>query len=185
MRTIRNSCKLVQLWDGHSGLIGKDLKQLFFAHRRELHAYLTVQLRDRDMAADLTQEVFLRYAQRGGMAAIVHDRTYLYRTAHNLAIDHVRRTDRHRTDSTAHQDLADIPDDSPSPEDVVDARDRLDQLRSAIQQLPQRTRQVFVLHRIQELTYGEVATRLGISESSVQKHLAKALQHVMQRIKPQ
>jgi RNA polymerase sigma-70 factor (ECF subfamily) len=42
-----------------------------------------------------------------------------------------------------------------------------------------------VLDRIQELTYGEVAERLGISESSVQKHLAMALQHVLQRTKLQ
>jgi RNA polymerase sigma factor (sigma-70 family) len=65
----------------------------------------------------------------------------------------------------------------------MDTRERLDRLRSVIQELPERTRQVFVLHRIEELTYGEVAARLGISESSVQKHLAKALQYVVQRLR--
>ncbi|MEJ1977957.1 MAG: RNA polymerase sigma factor [Acetobacteraceae bacterium] len=168
-----------------AGLVGKDLKKLFLAHRREVQTYLAGRLRDQEVAADLTQDTFLRFAEQGASAAVVHDRSYLYRTAHNLAIDHARRAGRHRTDVTPHDELADIAEDRPGPEEIAGARERLDFLRAAIQELPERTRQVFVLHRIEELTYGEVAARLGISESSVQKHLAKALQHVMQRLKPQ
>ena len=44
--------------------MGKDLKRLFLAHRREIQAYLTERLRDADLAADLTQETFLRYAEQ-------------------------------------------------------------------------------------------------------------------------
>ncbi len=167
-----------------AGLIGKNLKRLFLAHQRELQSYLAERLRDREVAADLTQETFLRFAEKGTHAAIGHDRSYLYRTAHNLAVDHARRTKRQRTDVTAHDEFAEMAEDRPGPEEIVGAQERLDLLRDAVQELPERTRQVFVLHRIEELTYGEVAARLGISESSVQKHLAKALQHVMQRLKP-
>ena len=170
---------------GMRGLKGKDLKRLFVAHRRELQAYLTVRLRDREMAADLTQETFLRFAEQGARSAVLHDRSYLYRTAQNLAIDHLRRANRHRTDSVAHEAIAEIPADLPGPEEITAGRERLDCLRAAIQELPERTRQIFVLHRLEELTYDQVADRLGISESSVQKHLAKALQHVMRRLKPQ
>ena len=166
--------------------MGKDIKALFLAHRRELQAYLTEKLRDADTAADLTQETFLRYAEhrQGGGAAVIHDRSFLYRTARNLAIDHVRKQARQRTDATADEDLARLPGEGPSPESATDARRRLDRLRAAVEELPQRTRQVFVLARIEGLTHREVADRLEISESSVQKHLAKALQHVMQRLRP-
>ena len=73
--------------------MGKDLKGLFLAHRRELQAYLTETLRDADTAADLTQETFLRYAEQrqGDGAMVIHERAYLYRTARNLAIDQSRR----------------------------------------------------------------------------------------------
>jgi RNA polymerase sigma factor (sigma-70 family) len=165
-------------------LSGRDLKRLFLAHRRELHAYVAERLRDREIASDLTQDAFVRFAEQGDQAVVVHDRSYLYRTVQNLATDHLRRIDRQKTDVTAYEDLADLPEGLPSPEDIVCARERLDQLRAAIQELPLRTRQVFILTRIEELTYNAAAIRLGISESSVQKHLATALQHVMQRIKP-
>ncbi len=165
--------------------MGKDIKGLFLAHRRELQAYLTEKLRDADIAADLTQETFLRYAERGqgDGAVIVHDRSYLYRTAHNLALDHIRRRARQRTDAVANQDLARMPADRPSPEESIDACESLDRLRTAIEELPERTRQVFVLGRIENLSYREIADRLAISESSVQKHLARALHHVMRRVR--
>jgi RNA polymerase sigma-70 factor (ECF subfamily) len=161
-------------------LAGKDLRGLFLAHRRELEAYLTDRLRDREIAADLVQETFLRFTEQG--AAVIHDRAYLYRTAHNLAVDHVRRRHRQRTETAPHEALAHIPEERPGPEAVAVARQRLDDLRAAVLELPARTREVFVLNRVEGLTYAQVAARMAISESSVQKHLARALSHVMRRI---
>lgn len=166
----------------------KDIKRLFLAHRRELHAYLTRKLRDAEAAADLTQETFLRFAEQhkaGSAAVIVHERSYLYRTAHNLAVDHVRQQRHEQTDAFPDEALAEIPHDHPSPEQAVAGRDELDRVRAALLELPERTRQVFALARIEGLTYREVAERLEISDSSVQKHLAKAIKHVMQRLRPQ
>lgn len=164
--------------------LAEDLKGLFRDHRRELQAYLTETVRDPDLAADLTQETFLRYARQSDADAqtIEHVRSYLYRTARNLAIDHVRRQARQRTDVTDNSTLAEMPDDRPSMEDAVISRQRLEALRRAVDDLPVRTRQIFVLSRLEGLRQKEVADRLGISESSVRKHLAMALQHVMQKV---
>jgi RNA polymerase sigma factor (sigma-70 family) len=165
----------------------KTLKGLFLAHRRELQAYLTEKLKDADTAADLTQEAFLRYAEQNPArtAVVLNGRSYLYRTAHNLAVDYVRQKARQKTDAAAHDDMASVPDDRPSQEDEADARQKLDRLRSIVAELPERTRQIFVLNRVEGLSYAETAERLGISESSVQKHLAKALLHVTKRLRPQ
>jgi len=162
----------------------KDIRALFLAHRRELQAYLTHKVRDGETAAELTQEAFLRYAQQGpGAAAVVHPRSYLYRTAHNLAVDHVRRQRRERTDPVPTDDMAGVADERPSPERVAGGLSDVAAARDALLELPERTRQVFALTRIEGLTYGEVARRLQISDSSVQKHLAKAVKHVMQRLR--
>ncbi|TAJ87213.1 MAG: RNA polymerase sigma factor [Reyranella sp.] len=162
----------------------KDIRALFLAHRRELQAYLTRKVRDGETAAELTQEAFLRYAQQGpGAAAVVHPRSYLYRTAHNLAVDHVRRQRRERTDPVPVDDMEGVADERPSPERVAGGLSDVAAARDALLELPERTRQVFVLTRIDGLTYGDVARRLQISDSSVQKHLARAVKHVMQRLR--
>ncbi|MDR6433656.1 RNA polymerase sigma factor [Brucella pseudogrignonensis] len=168
-------------------MAGKTLKGLFLAHQRELKAYLTQKLKDSDTAADLTQEAFLRYAEQNSVdgTKVVHARSYLYRTAHNLAVDHVRQKARRKTDTSTHDEMAEIADDRPTQEEAIDARQKLDRLQTAVAELPGRTRQIFVLSRIEGLSYAETADRLGISESSVQKHLAKALLHVTQRLRPQ
>lgn len=168
-------------------MTGKTLKGLFLAHRRELQAYLTYKLKDAETAADLTQEAFLRFAEQNSASGVnvAYGRSYLYRTAHNLAIDHVRQKARQKTDASAHDEMAAIADDKPTQEEQTDARQKLELLQAAVVELPERTRQIFVLNRIEGLSYTETAERLGISESSVQKHLAKALLHVTQRLRPQ
>jgi len=164
---------------------GKALKRLYLAHGRALQDYLTRKLRDPALAADLAQEAFLRIAERGNAAAIANDRSYLFRTAHNLAIDHLRRIERRRTDRADDERLAEIPEDAPSLDEAAAARQMLARLHAIVGELPDRTRRIFVLAKIEGLTYAEVAERLGISESSVQKHLGMALAHVMQRMKLQ
>lgn len=169
-----------------AALVDKDLRRLFLAHRRELHAFLTRKLRDATLAADLTQETFLRFAEfRAGnpAVAISHERSYLYRTAYNLAVDHLRREGQARFADNADDALAGIPDDMPVPEAVVSGRNELDRIQTLLAELPERTRQVVTLARLEGLTYQEVADRLEISTSSVQKHLAQATRHVMQRLR--
>ncbi|MFT3965378.1 MAG: RNA polymerase sigma factor [Sphingobium sp.] len=166
-------------------MASKALKRLYLAHGRALQDYLTHKLRDPALAADLAQETFLRIAERGNAAALAHDRSYLFRTAHNLAVDHFRLTARRRTDLTENERLADFPEDAPPLDEAVAARHMLERLQTVVAHLPDRTRRIFVLAKIEGLTYAEVADQLGISESSVQKHLAVALAHVMQRMKLQ
>ena len=166
-------------------VLGKDLKALFRDHRRELQAYLTETVRDPDLAADLTQETFLRFARQAEdtAGAVQHVRSYLYRTARNLAIDHARQQARQRTEATLSQNLNEIADDSPSVEEAAISRQRLEALRNAVDELPERTKQIFILSRLDGLKQRQVAERLGISESAVRKHLSMALQHIMQRVR--
>ena len=160
-----------------------DIKSLFLVHGRSLLAFLTKTVRDADLAADLTQETFLRvaaHARANPGAVIAHERSYLYRTARNLALDHARRSRVIPMETLRDNDGADIGDDRPSLERVVAGRSDLAVVRRAMLALPVRTREVFLLVRVEGLTYRETARRLGISESSVQKHLAKAAKHVTQ-----
>jgi len=160
------------------------LTRLYVAHRRGIRAYLTSRLGDAAVADELTQEAFLRLVEGGGANAVANGRAWLYRTAHNLAVDHRRQEVRRRTDTVDTDRLAAFADEAPTQDDAAAARDALDRLRIVLEELPERTQQVFVATRIDGLTYSEAADRLGISDSSVQKHLARAVHHVMQRMKP-
>ena len=69
-------------------LAEQDLKALFLRHARQLQSYLLRKTRDPHLAADLAQESFLRLTEQRNKEPIEHVDAYLYRTAHNLTIDH-------------------------------------------------------------------------------------------------
>ncbi|MEJ1964524.1 MAG: RNA polymerase sigma factor [Gammaproteobacteria bacterium] len=157
----------------------RDLDTLFVRHAEELRVYLTGQVRCSQTAADLVQDTFVRLAQQRGGATENNPRAYLYRVAQNLAIDHYRSRERRQTDPTPHEDLLQIADEAPLPERAVDGHQRLAALQRTLMELPELTQRIFQLNRIEGLTYSEIARRLDISDSSVQKHLSRALQHAM------
>lgn len=163
-----------------------DLTTLFLSHARELRAFLSRTLRDEQLAEDLTQETFLRYAQQRDKATaldVTHRRAYLYRTAHNLAIDHMRREQRYGAVPDSEQRVWQLEDQAPSLEDSTSQRQQLDKVRAVIETLPAKSQRIFKLTRLDGLTYKQAAKELGISESSVQKHLSLSLQVVMQALK--
>ncbi|NVZ71471.1 RNA polymerase sigma factor [Pseudomonas costantinii] len=159
-----------------------DLKGLFLKHADTLRGYLARKVRDPQLAADLVQESFLRLAEKPAGERIDNSQGYLYRTASNLLIDHIRQEARRKTDSVPHEALAEIEDDVAGLEAQAMAQQQRQALKQALAELPARTQQIFRLNRIEGLTHAQVARRLDISDSSVQKHLAKALAYVMQRL---
>jgi RNA polymerase sigma-70 factor (ECF subfamily) len=158
-----------------------DIKGLFQQHAKTLQHFLLRKSRDPQLAADLTQESFLRLAEQRGGEGIDNSPAYLYRTASNLLIDHQRQQVRRKTDLASHDMMAAVESDSSSLEDITAARQAVERLQRAIGELPQRTQDIFRLNRIEGMTHAQVARELGISDSSVQKHLARALAHVMAR----
>lgn len=127
---------------------------------------------------DLTQEVFERLAKREREEAIGNVEGYLLQTAANVLTDRVRRRASRRSDDhvpyveETHA-LADF-----SAERVLIGREAVERVIKALDDLPERTRAAFVLHRFEELKYAEIAQRLGVSVSAVEKHIIKALKHI-------
>lgn len=129
-------------------------------------------------ADDLVQDVFVRLARRGELASIRQVEGYLFQTAANVLTDRARhRIARRRDDHIAFREIDHAREDT-SPETVLMGREALTRLAAALDELPERRRAVFLLHRIDGLRYGDIAARLGISVSSVEKHMIKALAHL-------
>ncbi len=143
---------------------------------RELLNFMNRQVYDRDMAADLTQESYARVlaAQQAG-APVLDARALLYRTARNLITDQHRRAALRRHESL---DTVTEPEDQCAPahlqpEEALASRQAVHAYAQAIENLPARCREAFVLHIIEGLPQAEIARRMGISVSMVEKHVVR------------
>lgn len=166
-----------------SVLTEDELSSLFHQYASSLQRLLFWKVKCHEVAADLKQETFVRLLRHGKTEDIRDLPAFLHRTALNLAVDHVRKERRRQTTPMDVTELLAIPDDVPTSEDAAVVKQKLTTLRQAVAELSPLCQQIFELNRFQGLTHTEVARRLDIAESTVQKNLARALLHIMQRLK--
>lgn len=143
--------------------------------RAGLKRYLRSLLKSHEDIEDIAQEAFARVLEAGSHGAIEYPKAYLYRTAHNLALNSLSRKSSQLVDAI--EDLADpgVLVESGSLEELVAAQRRFEQFCRAAAQLPDQCRRVLILRKVYGLSQQEVAVRLNISISTVEKHLAKGL----------
>lgn len=155
-----------------------------FAHQfRNLRAPLVAWFRrrvgDPIEAEDLAQESFLRIANRESADELDHFESYLYRTAKSVLFDRRRR--RSARQAEAHFGLDpdhDALDETDALRDLL-AKEKLRRVSAVLMTMPERTRSIFVLCRLEGMRYAEIATRYDISVSAVQKHMLKAIETMM------
>jgi RNA polymerase sigma-70 factor (ECF subfamily) len=123
-------------------------------------------------AEDLLQSAYLRLERYRADHDVSNPAAFLVHAAHNIGID----SHRHRQlwDACALSDVPELADDTPLQDEVMAARARLARVREGLAKLPPRTREIFLMHRVQGAKYREIAERIGISQSAVEKHIAKA-----------
>lgn len=135
----------------------------------------------RDDVDDLVQDVLIRMHNRPP-EEIQNLDSYIFQVAMNVLRDAYRR-DRVRL-KTYHCELLENshPLDEFSPERIVRAREELRHTIAAMSELPEKTRDVLVLLRWEGLTYPQVAERLSISVSAVEKHVTRSMRHLLTRL---
>jgi RNA polymerase sigma-70 factor, ECF subfamily len=146
--------------------------------------YLADRVRLRDLAEDLAQEALARvwqHRQRLDPASSVV--SYLYQTARNLAIDELRKVEVRRKWREQEQRLLFDPGEGVTPLQQVENREALDALRRALEALPQRRREAFLLVHVQQLSRGEAAEVMGNSPQTVANQVAAALVELRRALK--
>lgn len=151
-------------------------------YRRPLVSYFEKRIRERYDVDDLVQEVFIRLAHRSGFDNIEHIEGYVFQTAANVIRDRFRRQAARHVAEHDCLENSELPADDLSPERVLQSRQLLDQAIEALQELPARTRQVFVLCRYEGMKQEEIAAHLAMSVSGVRFHLQRAKAHLARRL---
>jgi len=149
------------------------IQQLYRAEHGRILRYFSRKVGP-DEAPDLTQEVFIRLLRSGAFERIETPGAYLMRSARNLLIDRARRKMRTQGISCPYGDGRDapVPPEQAWRIEEVDAR-RI--YRRAVLAMPRRTRRIFLMHRLTDKTYREIAEELRIADKSVDYHMMRAL----------
>ena len=143
---------------------------------RRLRMLLLRRGRTREEAEDLIQDAFLKmqeYCERGGQ--VRQPEGFLVRTVLRLAANARRDAHRNLYCEEPVENLTLIVDTTPTPDEVLAGDQCLERMRDALDAVSRRTRDVFFMQRLDGLSYAQIAQRLGVSISAVEKHIASAL----------
>ncbi len=158
------------------------LDETFRTERSALLRYLGRRA-GHDAAPDLVQEVFARAASSAQASRLANPAAFVRRIARNLLIDRARR--RESDNNIVIFPLDEQRDASVLPEQTLnlEAADLLRIYEQAVNDLPEKTRRVFVMSRDEELTYSQISEQLGISMATVQYHMVRAIAFVAAAVK--
>ena len=149
---------------------------------RELVSFLSARLGNRQAAEDVAHDAYLRVLERTGNGQIEHPRAFLYRTALNLLVD------RHRRHVVRQAEPLEILDSDdcwhvPALTQDLQLSQRLALMQRALDELTGPCRESFLLRKIEGLSHLQIAERLGISRSLVEKHIVNAMKHCRVRMR--
>lgn len=155
-------------------------KSFVEAYSGDLLYYARYLVRSKEEAEDIVSDVFVEVWQnRDKLAGIKKIKAWLLTVTHNKAASYLRKKAGSMT-SVSWDELAahTIPDELQTPDEQLISREEMTRINKAIDDLPPRCKQVFVLAKIEKLPYKEIATMLDISVKTINIHVAKALEHI-------
>lgn len=156
------------------------LTTLFEKHQPELRRLISYKFnKTYQDAEDIVQDAFHNILRAENIESLENPKAYLFQTASNLALNRIRKQQHHQRyvaglDAEETNEL--------TPERCVSAVSDLRRLERALERLPQKYRCTFLLSRVQDKTYREISEILGISESTVEKHIIKALKYLRDQL---
>jgi RNA polymerase sigma factor (sigma-70 family) len=154
---------------------GRELEAAYADNRDRLLHYLIRQLKCRQTAEDILQDVFLAIPKVRSIRPLANPRAFLFRIAGNLAINRSKQESRRRELRDANAAILWTAVDEVTPERHLLGAEALAQIEAVIARMPIRTRQILSWRRIDGLTNREIAVRLKISQTAVEKHMRNAM----------
>lgn len=152
-----------------------ELDVLYRNQQRALVRFFVRGRASHDDARDLVQDAFLRLSRLDlrRVGAIARPEAYLRQIARNLLRDRAKNAHSHA--ELCHVNADDVPLTSIDQERLLEARDSVARLEAAIKTLKPATREIFMAHRLDGMSYAEIAAHTGMSAKGVEKKVARAL----------
>lgn len=147
--------------------------QLYADHHHWLVRWLVARTRCPHWASDVSQETFCRLIEKGIPSPLRDARSYLTVVARRLLVDDIRRRELEQALVDAAAMLGGQVDEL-TPDRIVEAVQMLEGLMALLTPLPADVREAFLLRRVDGLGHAEIAARLGISDRTVKRHVARA-----------
>lgn len=165
-----------------------DFRRLFNALQPQLKRFLVARFGNEADADDVVQDTLLKLHQVAQTEAIDNPKALAFSIARNLSVDLIRRNSRAKVRESAYGGLRteaageDYVDCQPDAERALSSRQDVKRVLAALDTLTPRVRQTFVLHKIDGHPYAEVARIMGLSKSTVEKHMIKALRRLAEAL---
>ena len=164
------------------------LADLVGEHGTALQKYLARKLDNPEDAAEVAQEAFIRLHRMEAPQELDNARAFLFQVATNLAVDQLRRRKLHFRFVRIEKSQA--PDGEPvdvnaiaaSPDHIISAREKLSAIYTAVDEMPLKVKQAFLLHRRSGMSYNDNAEEKQVSVSSDEKNNLQALRHCRSRL---
>lgn len=153
--------------------------------RGPLSGFFATRVRNPSDVDDLVQDVFVQLIRRAEGGPIEHVEQYLFQVAANVLRDQGRRRQvRHADEHDAYDEDVHVLATEISPERVLLGEESVARVTEALAGLPQRTRDVFFLRALERCKFADIARMLGVSKSTVEKEMARALAQINHHLNP-
>ena len=157
----------------------EQFKTLFDMYFDDIRRYLYYRSGDEDLSTDLAQDTFMRIWEKELQLLPEKDKALLYKIAGDLFVSHTRR-EKLRKEAP---DRIRFEQSSRTPEEEMQFQEIQEKYEKALIKLPENQRIVFLMSRMEELTYPEIAARLSLSVKAVEKRMTGALSRLRKEIK--
>ncbi len=167
-----------------SRLSNDALTAIYLEIRPKLERVILRRVGSAALSADLAQEMFFRIGTiKSDLLTRADAERYFMRVAMNASLDHLKIEARRREILQHSTPLVET--STPSPEAAMLTRDDIRIVEDALTELPVKCRDILLLSRIDGFSHAEIAAKLGVSRSLVEKYIVRALVHCRRRLSAQ
>lgn len=155
----------------------REFESIFNSYFNELRKYLYYKCSDADLATDIAQDVFTKIWEKKDNFTNENIRALLYKMASDNLNSHFRRT-KLKQEQTVEFDIENV-----TPQEEMELAELKEKYENALSALPEKQRVVFLMNRIDQLTYKEIAERLEVSVKAIEKRMSKTIAFFRTRLK--